>query len=398
MKENFLFRIIESMYENVAVLYCLRKKIEKKGKIKVAFLATEPESWDIVAPVYEEFCKRKDVVVDLIVVPSFDSNLDLPMEYGYERNFFIKKYGKIIEAIDGNKNVIDLREYKYDYIFYQDPYDMHLPTELRSYCVVRYSKVCYIPYGFYCADVFWKTVFNKNFFRNVYFGFMDSQTNANELKSKFWISRILGCHHFEYLGYPALEPYLNMSLSHENYRICWTPRWTYDEEMGGSHFFEYKDLITSLGELFPQVQLTIRPHPLLFANMVKLGLMTEKDVENYKEELIKKDIILNQHDMIIDIFPEIDILITDISSVMIPFFLTGRPVIYCSNNIKLNKVCSKMTEGMYIADSWEDILHYLRGILSGNDYLKQKRAEIIESEFKGCGNAAKAIVDRVLGV
>lgn len=36
----------------------------------------------------------------------------------------------------------------------------------------------------------------------------------------------------------------------------------------------------------------------------------------------------------------------------------------------------------------------LRDILSGND----KRAEIIENVFKGCDNAAKAIVDRVLGV
>lgn len=398
MKENFLFKVMESIYENAAVLYCLKKKIARKDRIKVAFLATEPESWDIVASVYEEFGKRKEAIVDLIVVPSFDSNLNLPMEYSYEREFFIKKYGKIIEAIDSNKNVIDLRAQKYDYIFYQDPYDMHLPTEMRSYCVVRYSKICYISYGFYCADVFWETVFNKNFFRNVYFGFMDSQTSVNELKSKFRISTILGCHNFEYLGYPALEPYLNMKSSHKNYRICWTPRWTYDEEMGGSHFFEYKERIISLGELFPQIQLTIRPHPLLFANMVKLGLMTEKDVENYKEELIKKDIILNQHDMIIDIFPNIDILITDISSVMIPFFLTGRPVIYCSNNIKLNKICSKMSEGMYIADSWEDIIRYLNDIMKGNDYLKPKRDAIIDSEFRGHDNAAKAIVDRVLGV
>ncbi len=379
-------------------MYNLRKKVKKKDKIKVAFLGIEPESWDIVAPVYEEFCRRKEAIVDLIIVPSFDSDLSLPTEYGYEKEFFTKKYGKVIDAIDGNKNVINLRERKYDYIFYQDPYDMHLPKEMRSYCVVGYSKICYIPYGFDYADVFWKTSFNKSFFRNVYFGFMDSQTNVKVLKRKFWISWLLGCHHFEYLGYPVLEPYLNMKPSDEKNRVCWTPRWAYDEEMGGSHFIEYKDLITSLGELFPQIQLTIRPHPLLFANMVKLGLMTEKEVKSYKEELIKKEITLNQHDMIIDIFPEIDILITDISSVMIPFFLTGRPVIYCSNNIKLNKICSKMAEGMYIADSWEDIVHYLRDILSGNDYLKEKRAEIIENEFKGCDNAAKAIVDRVLGV
>ena len=102
--------------------------------------------------------------------------------------------------------------------------------------------------------------------------------------------------------------------------------------------------------------------------------------------------------MIIDIFPNIDILITDISSVMIPFFLTGRPVIYCSNNIKLNKICSKMSEGMYIADSWEDIIRYLNDIMKGNDYLKPKRDAIIDSEFRGHDNAAKAIVDRVLGV
>lgn len=79
MKENFLFKVMESIYENAAVLYCLKKKIARKDRIKVAFLATEPESWDIVASVYEEFGKRKEAIVDLIVVPSFDSNLNLPM-------------------------------------------------------------------------------------------------------------------------------------------------------------------------------------------------------------------------------------------------------------------------------------------------------------------------------
>lgn len=36
--------------------------------------------------------------------------------------------------------------------------------------------------------------------------------------------------------------------------------------------------------------------------------------------------------------------------------------------------------------------------MKGNDYLKPKRDAIIDSEFRGHDNAAKAIVDRVLGV
>mgnify|MGYP006898305653 CR=1 FL=1 len=59
----------------------------------------------------------------------------------------------------------------YDYIFYQDPYNEHMPPTLRSDNVVRFAKICYVPYGFVGSNDLSHIVTNKAFFRNVTYGF-----------------------------------------------------------------------------------------------------------------------------------------------------------------------------------------------------------------------------------
>lgn len=56
----------------------------------------------------------------------------------------------------------------FDYVFYQDPYNVHYPKEICSKSVVKYSKICYIPYGYVISPNFSDLLLqNKDFFRNV---------------------------------------------------------------------------------------------------------------------------------------------------------------------------------------------------------------------------------------
>ena len=84
--------------------------------------------------------------------------------------------------------------------------------------------------------------------------------------------------------------------AHSVRRILWTPRWTTQERIGGSHFFEYKDLFLEFAEKYgsEELKFAIRPHPLMFDHFVTEGQMTEQDVADYKAQLAAHDIELDE--------------------------------------------------------------------------------------------------------
>lgn len=101
--------------------------------------------------------------------------------------------------------------------------------------------------------------------------------------------------------------------------------------------------------------------------------MTRQEVDDYKELLKMNNIITMDKDPINAVLGDADILISDISSVIPSYFMTGRPVIYCKSSLEVNNEFKELLEGIYIANSWEDVETYVSEITAGNDYLKEKR-------------------------
>ena len=83
-------------------------------------------------------------------------------------------------------------------------------------------------------------------------------------KEKYTGKKVYAYQHFETLGYPDLESYFDISGSSAVRNIIWTPRWSYDPKIGGSHFFEYKELPLALKEKYSEIGIVFRPHPLMF--------------------------------------------------------------------------------------------------------------------------------------
>lgn len=392
--KRFVFRKIRDIRSR----YYLRKitsKSSAKGVIKVGFIVQMPEIWDKQVDVYEIMCDTPGVEPYLVVVPPYNFDKKEFCKYGEEKTYFSEKYGNVIDAVSEDGKIIDIKKYSFDYVFYQRPYDVHLPKELRSSSVVKFSKVCYIPYGFIGANVF-SNIHHFDFYRNVYIGFMDSREESTSLNKLYNANTKKGYQQFVDLGYPVLEKFINMKCDGECKNVLWTPRWSYDENVGGSHFVEYKDEILKLNSLHKELQVTIRPHPLTLPNMIKEGKMTEQDVEKYKCDLKENNVIIDRNEMIEHSISNTDILITDFSSIMVMYFLTGKPMIYCKSELELNDIYKRMLEGVYVANTWEDVEKYIEEICSGNDYLKEIRQEIIETDFKNVKNSAKSIVDYII--
>lgn len=367
----------------------------EKRKMRVVFIVNSRASCDKFLPVYEAMRQREDIIVSLVIHANAD------YEYHYESwAYFHSKYPNDMIY---DYSLMDLRKLQPDYVFLSNPYEnRRLFPSFRANDIVKFAKICMISYGASLAYTFVNRLFDDfpNFWRNVYFIFCSSQTVKTVVTEKFLLDFNMNYKHIEFLGYPVLKNYYEIEMtSAAKKRILWTPRWSVDDKIGGSHFLEYKDKFISLRDKYgEEIDLYFRPHPNLFGYLKKHNYMSEEEVNAYKKTLEEKNILrhTDMSDMDKNI-RDIDIFIADYSSILIEFFLTGRPIIYCEypNAIPLPEY-EEMFAAMYIAHSWDEVEKYLDDLLAGKDPLLEKRQEIAKQIYEIHKYAVENIVDTVV--
>ena len=371
----------------------LSKVHVKKEKIRVGFIVQMPELWEKQESVYNLMSDHPDFDVYMIIVPKFDFVNGRIGEYSSELEFFSRTNGKgnIVVAYR-NSVFVDISKMDFDYVFYQRPYNGYLPSIYRSENLVKYTKICYIPYATTEIKEDIDIMSPNDFFRNVYFGFMEERAVAETFNQRYKHKKHIS---FYSVGYPVFEKIISMNFQCNYTKVLWTPRWSYHPIIGGSHFFEYNDFFTQYdwsGKSFK-----VRPHPLMWENFIKENLISENDIELILSKWIKNSIVLDKNENIIETFKETDILISDISSVIIMFFLTGKPVIYCPFIEKeYSNLFSTILPGLYIANDEKDLKHILNALFTGEDSLKQIRINIINELFKIHANASNEILNLIL--
>ena len=81
---------------------------------------------------------------------------------------------------------------------------------------------------------------------------------------------------------------------------------------------------------------------------------------------------------------------------MVDYFMTGKPIIYTHKTDLFNDFGKKIAEGFYWVRNWDELKKTIEMLKSGNDPLKEKRREIIKSEFYipeiGAGETIKNII------
>ena len=359
----------------------VRKKKHTNSKIKVAFIAQMSEIWDKESPIYETMLSDPAFDPFLIAVPPCynPENSTTNTEYG-ESNYFLEKYPECVRAYD-NGGWISLKDFNFDYAFLQRPYDHYLPDGFRSSDLVHFTKVCYIPYGFVGADVFNGGNSDKTFFRNIYFSFLESEDMVEVLSKKFRTRTERENHKILNAGYPALIPYFTFDKTGNLHTLMWTPRWSFDPVIGGSNFLNYKDCFIDAVKMHPEFKFVFRPHPLMFGEILNKGFMTQLEIDDYIDSLETLGVVYDKNTPLVESLNNVDALITDFSTIIIQFFLTGRPIIYCESCIELNKTYQKMKKGMYVVKSKEDFVNSVTNLSCKGDSLKAIRDEIISDGF-----------------
>lgn len=376
----------------------LNNKKVRKEKIRIGFLVQVLDVLNKSKILIEKLQKDERFEVYVFCIPlDIDCKSTCDINATNEAYVYCKgMFNNVIDTFGGRNKWIDLKAYDLDYVFYPRPYENVYPKLYRSSVVSSYSKVCILLYGMVLTADILKTMLNAKFFKNVYYYFAETIYCRNFNASRFLITHKLSLQKSVFLGMPALEEiaivnqeYMqgNASAWHfskSSFKVIWTPRWTTDIKCGGSNFFNYNNILLNFADKHKDIDFLFRPHPLLFKNFIKNGEMTEKEFEYFITEIEKRvNVSLDKEKEYVSTFCESSLLVTDLSSIIPEYFITGKPIIFCAENmyLELAEHTKTILEGCYVVKNKDELIESITMLHKGMDPLRARRLEIINSLF-----------------
>lgn len=366
----------------------LSKRRGRAGeKIRVGFLCQYIQSWNKSQAVFERMIEDERFEPVILAVPEDILKKDDKI-YEYFHHVY-RDYTMDTRTKDG---FMDLEKLKLDYIFYQRPYDQYLPTMYQSKEVSKYAKICHIAYGFALSDDkdLHSIVMNRLFFRNVYLFFAE-----NKMVAEYNINRMKSSHKKGYrktvdIGYPILEEFVNYSgkkeeetnTNNNQFRIIWSPRWSDAKEVGGSNFLTYYKKMMGFVKKHENFFYIFRPHPMTFGYFVSNNKISQKEIDAYQAEIEKHPrMTYSNEGEYAKRFFESDVLVTDFSSIVVEYFITGKPIIYCETGVKPNAFLKEIMKVSYVTTNWEETEKWMIQLSKGIDPKKEERARAIKELF-----------------
>lgn len=372
-------------------------------KIVVAFIIQYIPSWNKLKPIYDRLSSDNDFVTLLLCVPSlFNENRVVDTQVSENTNdtfeYFKNQGYDCINAFDG-KTWFDLKKSEPDYVFHSRPYNQTMPKQYTSSKISKYALICNIMYATTLVIDVQNMLLNRDFFKDVFCYFAFNREEEKLFKKRFHKGIQKGTQTCYPFGTTVLEQML-LSKSIKGSRsfkktVLWTPRWSTDSKIGGSNFFRYKNLIQELIAKYDDVMFIIRPHPLMFGNFVSTGEMTKKEVIDFKNYCKKKkNVQLDEKKEYNDTFWHSDILITDASSIVLEYYVTSKPIIYCTSNVDFTYplYAQKVLANSYIVDNTSELVKAFEQLYNDNDYKQEKRKDSVMEIFGDIENSSANIV------
>ncbi len=357
------------------------------GPIVVVFLQQNKVNWDCIKDLYEMLSADSRFDAHILAV---DEQHDLVPDAAYSNLVSLYGPNNVIKA-EQPDGLFDLKTLSPDYVFLPRPYDQYLPVQYRSAAIASYARVVYIPYGFLLSKNVEGDVLSGRFCRNVALMLADSSHTAALQKKRFPKSHALGLRRTTVTGYPYFARFTKQRQQQRSqnkpFRIMWTPRWANEQTLGGSNFMQWRESVFSFVEAHEEISLIFRPHPFMFEHLLSTGKMTKDEISSLLLRIDKHPrMSFDDTPALDDSFSATDLLLTDISSIIIPYMLTGKPIIYCETGAELNPIGCSMRNALYYADSFADAKMHIESISAGNDPMRIDRDGFVKSELLANGS------------
>lgn len=389
-------------------LRAARHVIESRGndKIRVVFLCQYIPSWNRYRAVYDAMCASEHFEPIIVCVPSNVKSHELVDQDGtgndtYE--YFVEHGYDALNALS-EEGWLSLESLGPDYVFYPRPYNSYMPAPYTSGKVSRYARICLFMYGMILSREDMRATQERGFLRDVFLYFADVEEERARVESMFGHGHDAGLRKSLCVGTPAFQQMLKERGAHapswdftskRQMRFIWTPRWSTNPALGGTHFLDYKDALVAYARTHRDVDMLFRPHPLTFGNMLETGEMTQAEIDAFKQTCADEpNVSLDVEREYYATFWESDAIITDFSGIVPEYLVTGKPIIYCAGNssVHLLDYMHDIISVSYVAHDTDELVRYM-DLLQREDPLKDSRIQMCTRLF---GADFSSLADNVL--
>jgi hypothetical protein len=332
-------------------------------KFRIVFILSFDMEWDCFSTIYRAFVSSKDSEVLVLSDDCPRKNSQVSSEFLFRNNI---DFVKVEDYSVGNN--------KPHIIIIAD----EITLRRNSWILRSKARIVYIPYGTsvsaakysqrqqYNLQVHnhsWRIFVAGDFIKKLYEEYCD-----------------VGSKHVVVLGHPKIEAiwlalnknkFPRQSYSSSNpCKILWNIH--FDNNGDWSTWKKYGVPILNIFASRDDVTLICRPHPFFFDSL------NDKTEDVHIKELFRrnKNTIFDDQSSMKNSFVLCDALLTDGSSIIYDYFITGKPILYLRhrNSAKMHSHCFKLIKSYhYIGNSIVKIENFIDMVVAGADDLKDIR-------------------------
>lgn len=381
----------------------VKRKIEDGKILNVVFVIQYISAWNKLEPIYSKMKMNDRFNPTIVCVPLNIQNNILVNNKNDTYEYFVNNGYEVINSINSDNSWFDIKKLEPDYLFHSRPYNHFMPKCYTSSEIVKYSLICNVLYGLNLTKNVEPVLLNRDYFKDCFCYYALDKNEKRFYEKRFFLGikfKIQKC--FDYGGI-GIEQMLmaRPKEKQSNFKktIIWTPRWSTDKKIGGSNFFNYKDLILKLAEEYNECLFIIRPHPLMFSNFISTGELSKTDVEKFKNYCENKsNIILDETKEYYETFWQSDILISDGSAVVPEYFATGKPILFCQSNLSETNTAfyNDIISRCYEVYNEYDLVNCFKRVLFDNDEMENIRKEFIDNILNNYKDNSNKIINSLL--
>ena len=351
----------------------------KHRKLRVGFYIYDETKWKCQT-LYDIF-KDSDEFTPVILAtkncsPKFNFNFQKPETIKKIYQFFKNKSMNVEYAYDFDKDCyIPFEKFNLDIIFYQHPW--YIDTSQGPVVCSKFALTYYVPY--YLPSTTFPQDYYLRFHRYIHKycvlnqELVDRYSNLMANKGKNLLP----------IGTPQLDYfYLDKNSNQERKYLIYAPHWSVNHvnTIAYSTFLWSGKIILEYAKKHPELNWIFKPHPCLKSSLITNDYWSEKEVDDYYKEWDNVGMRYESGDYL-DLFQQSYAMITDCGTFLTEFFLTKMPVIHLvtPDSVPFIDHINKISATYYRAQNEDELEKYFNEvIINKNDYMKEKRLELLD--------------------
>ena len=371
------------------------KKIRTKTKFRVVFFVLHESVWQY-DPIYKIMKKDSRFDPVIVVIPYTvygKENMLRDMTACYEY-FKGHKYNVTRSYNPDTDKYLDVKEnINPDIIFFTNPHKLTKKRYSINYWA-KHTLTCYSPYAYEASNLYQEQYNQK--FHNIVWRYYQPHAVHKILSTKYAANKGKNT---VVVGYPRDDFLLDKKNTPQDLwkkqdklkkRIIWSPHQTLDEEESGLGFscflFSHKIMLDLADKFHDEVQLLMKPHPLLKIKLYNHKDWGRKRTDDYfKAWRDKENCQINEGDFV-DLFLTSDAIISSSLSFVVEYLYVNKPALF---NLRNQNIPSKFNElgrlcysHWYKATSYDDLESFISDIvIAGNDFKRDKRSNFVKQNL-----------------